>query len=297
MIGIALVIALAAITVVGVRRRSPFGLTGLWFGVCWVPHFGFVPWHEVFAERFLYLPSIGLSIGAATAGVYVWRWCAREPRAVRWQPALAWTGLAVVLLLGAATHQRNHVWQSGEALWSNAVQNHPTAAKSRKAMADYHMLHGRPDLALGHYREAVKLLPEYQDAHVGIAAALIEQRKIREAFAHLDTVIERWPDNARAHALAGLLHDSIGERDQAIAEFERAVAHNPQFGPGWVSLGTFYAEAGQMDRALEMFDRGATVESSKLDALKRIAAVHRFLGDAETADVYEARAREALGGS
>ena len=294
-IGIGLAAALCAVTVVGLRRKHPLGLAGAWFVVFYVPHLGLVPWHEVFAERFLYLPAVGLCIGVASVGAAVWRFCERLRSGERWRWGAAAAAALVVAALGVATHVRNEAWNSERALWEDAVSKRPNAAKSHKALADHRLVDGRPDLAEAHYRLAVSILPAYQDAQVGLAAALIERRRFAEAFTHLDAVLERWPKNPRALAVEGLLHSAVGQREQAIEAYESSLAANPEFGDAYLALGRLYLKAGQVDLGVAMLGRAAAFEASKVEALHWLAAVHRrLLADPERADAYEKQAWEAL---
>jgi Tfp pilus assembly protein PilF len=272
-IGVGIVAVFSAITLAGLVRGHLLGFAGVWFAIFYVPHLGIVPWHEVFAERFLYLPSIGLAAGVAALWVGLWN------AAGRWR----WTtGLAACLCLTAlavATHERNLVWSSGRRLWSDAASKRPGSAKSQKGLGDELLMAGQPYLALPRYERAVEILPSYQDARVALVATLLEMRQLERARAELDDVLGRWPSNPRAMALEGVLHMSRGESGPAIEVFERVIRTSPDFGPAYVNLGRLYMESGELERARDMYERGTEFEASRADAQAGLTVLDRILGE------------------
>jgi tetratricopeptide (TPR) repeat protein len=109
------------------RRRAVLALGLLWFLGTLVPVLQFVPIAEPFAERFAYLPSIGLALLGAALLV----------RLCRFESVLGWGSvgfLATVLLV--ATAVRNAQWCSPLDLWGGAVEAQPRCARAQLAYAE-----------------------------------------------------------------------------------------------------------------------------------------------------------------
>jgi tetratricopeptide (TPR) repeat protein len=126
----------------------------LWFLGTLLPVLQIVPTAERFAERFAYLPAIGILIIAAGGLGAVFRFRPRLARAA---------GAAICLLLLAATVLRNRDWQSSLALWSSAVEAEPRAARAHLGLANALKEDGRYREAAGEYTRALEIFREAPD--------------------------------------------------------------------------------------------------------------------------------------
>jgi Flp pilus assembly protein TadD len=90
---------------------------------------------------------------------------------------------------------------------------------------------GRPAEAESVFREALSLHPEggaLGQAHIGLAQALIAEKKIEEAAKELAAYLVSRPDDANARMeLAGELAE-LGKNDEALAELDRATVGAPE---------------------------------------------------------------------
>jgi tetratricopeptide (TPR) repeat protein len=269
----------------GLARRSWVGLAGAWMILFYLPHLGIIPWHEIFAERFLYLPAVGFcfalaAAGVALAGLPAWR-----------RPALA-AGVVALALLGLSTRQRNEVWADDMALWKSAVERYPNTARAHKGLADAYMQETRPDLAAQHYDRAVAILPVYTDAWVGKAVALTAQMRVREAMEAVDALLERQPAEPKALNLKGYLHQTLGETDQAFAAYQRAVDVQPGFAEGYNNLARLYVERGEIEKAVEMYHAALERDPSLVASWMNLAVIYReAYRDTAKAEAYEHQAR------
>ena len=57
---------------------------------------------------------------------------------------------------------------------SNSLRDDPGFGDSHQLLADLLAAQGQTQAALVHYREAVRLMPDSQSAHLGLASALLE---------------------------------------------------------------------------------------------------------------------------
>ena len=86
---------------------------------------------------------------------------------------------------------------------------------------------GKLEEAIAAYRTAIRLKPDYAEAHYNLGIALHDQGKLEEAIAEYRTAIRLKPDYANAHYNLGLaLHDQ-GKLEEAIAEYRAAIRLKP----------------------------------------------------------------------
>jgi tetratricopeptide (TPR) repeat protein len=155
--------------------------------------------HTVLGERVLYLPSIGFCVLAGAA-------FARAASASRGARTTAWTILVLVLLFNAIrTPLRNQDWQNDLTLFEATAR---VSTRSVRVLNNHgNVLYTRGDMegAEKRYREALDLFPEYDDARVNLAGALMRRGKLDEAREHLDEVLSRNPDHPIARSNLELL--------------------------------------------------------------------------------------------
>lgn len=77
--------------------------------------------------------------------------------------------------------------------------------------------------AVPYYRRVVRLDGSLIDARVDYAVSLHQAGNTPEAFAQLDHVLEMKPDHAVALFDKGVIHEFIGQFDEAVATYERTL--------------------------------------------------------------------------
>lgn len=111
----------------------------------------------------------------------------------------------------------------------------------------------------------------------------INSRDYVEAAARLEPVIAADPDMAVYHQQRGfLLGLAAAEGDttvlpDAIAEFERYTDLAPYYSLGWANLASLYAQAGQLDRAVEAMERAVALAPDAPAFTERLASYRAAL--------------------
>jgi len=290
-LGSALAIAIAAL------RRAPLVTFGIaWFFLALTPVAQIVPYHEIGADHYLYLPSVGaclvLGLGFATL------WDRRGARA-------AAVILAVVLALFAGrTVVRIFDWRTAESIYRATIETAPrcarahlnlgsvTASRPAKSNAERLQHHRR---ALPHYDRAIELDPGYVFAFVSRARLLRMlgapeparrdfERALEIAVAlpvspvhplSILAELERWPD--------------------IIASLDATRARRPLGWREWRVLSRAREATGDLAGALEAQEKNVeTSESPDAKELLRAGALAKRAGDLPKAVHYRDRALAIL---
>jgi beta-lactamase regulating signal transducer with metallopeptidase domain/Tfp pilus assembly protein PilF len=82
--------------------------------------------------------------------------------------------------------------------------------------------------ALASFDEAIRLAPDYSEAHRWRGDALLNQRQLDKALAAYDDAVRLDPKNAMAYASRGMAWTEKGDPDKALADFERAIQLRPR---------------------------------------------------------------------
>jgi len=150
------------------RGARAAGLGVLWWLVGLIPVAHIVSLPVGAAERFLYLPSVGLCLAlGAGAGAL-----ARRGRGVRIAAVVVAVPLLALMALGTVV--RNTHWRDDMRLLQRAVVDFPESFNARHELGKRYVEQGRLDLAITELRAANRLLPNIQPNVALLARALIE---------------------------------------------------------------------------------------------------------------------------
>jgi tetratricopeptide (TPR) repeat protein len=147
-------------------RKIIFG--SLFFFITILPVLKLIPVGDwVFAaDRYMYIPSIGLfyMIGATFVQMYEWSGIYEKARRI----SLVFLLSMVIIIFSVLTYQRNKVWKNSETLWLNVIKNHPDVALAHNNLGLAYYNKGQLNKAIMEYKEAVKLNPVYTKAYYNI---------------------------------------------------------------------------------------------------------------------------------
>ena len=130
-------------------------------------------------------------------------------------------------------------------------------------------------------RRALAIDPDFADAHMWLGSALLALGKSDEAIVSIREAIRLEPDNGQAHqGLARALWVGKGLFAEAIPEFDRAIALNPEAGYSYLQLSMLLAWEGQYDRAEEICRRAVELQEQYIsgNAGLQIVGAHSRLG-------------------
>ncbi len=96
------------------------------------------------------------------------------------------------------------------------------------------------------YRRAVKLRPNFADAHLGLARVLTETGDLEQAERAVNAARRSRPGYAEASAVLGRIHKENGDYEKAITAFRRAISEGKGFQPeALTGLGLLYKEKAE----------------------------------------------------
>lgn len=234
------VYGLAAIAVLVVfwtlRQRTRAPLAGaLFFGGTLFPALGFFnvyPFvYSFVADHFQYLACLGVIVPVA-AGL---------GRVLAAKSAWLRQGIPAVLvtLLGVLTWRQAHDYRDNITLYRATLAQNP-----RAWMASYNLgmelaARGQTDLAIASYRDALRLRPEYAEAHGNLGMALLTLPDQKEAaVAELETAVRLKPELWQAESnLANVLTTLPGREPEAILHYKAVLRRRPELAEVQLNLG------------------------------------------------------------
>jgi hypothetical protein len=217
---------LAGITAVAflLRRRRPALLAGwCWYLVTLLPVIGIVQvGSQSHADRYMYLPLVGLGVAAAW-GV------GGGPLPAAARPALAVGAVAALALLGVAAARQAETWRSPLSLYGRMLAVDPANWMGHHGYALAIEKQGRRQEALEHFRIAAHLNGASPEAQSNYGFALYDAGRTQEAIAQLGVSARVSPENADVHYYLGLLLARTGRVAEAKEAFRAALRARPGF--------------------------------------------------------------------
>ncbi len=277
-----LVLGLAVLSLVAAIRGSRLGYLGAWFFIVLGPSSSIVPVAtELIAEHRAYLSLAAVTTLVALGG----EWLARRMAArFGWGRSLA-AGAAIAAVAlsavaeGAATHRRNHAYDSLLALWADTVAKSPDDAGARNNLGNALAERGRLEEAVGQYREALLLVPGYDDPHFNLGNALVKLGRPSEAIPHYQAALRVRPDDGKFLYALGVAEVKSGRTAEARAALKRAMAATAEPPEFWYNLGNTLLDVAQLEEARDAFAAAIRLRPDYADALVNHAGVLAQLND------------------
>jgi Flp pilus assembly protein TadD len=224
------------------------------------------------AERFLYLPSFGLSfvvaVGTAQLITADWFGLARSQR-IR----IVGAGVLVVLLAGlVATLQRNLIWQNERTLWQSVVSIAPDNLKAQLQIGRQALTNRDLPRAIAAFRSAHEIDSDSEDAAINLSAALLQDRQYAEAASVLEQSVRRNPGRAALHLNLGLADVAIGRAASGIDELRRACELEPSNPQMRFNLALALSKSGDPQSAIAEYHRTVDADAAYAEAWNGLGA-------------------------
>jgi tetratricopeptide (TPR) repeat protein len=186
-----------------------------------------------------------------------------------------------------------------------AVNIPPTSARSYYDRGRELALRDRPADALLEFKEAIKLEPEFVEAHQEYIDLMLTLGKQAEIQAEYKEFLNARPDKALAHylysktlgdpealrkenekaiqidpgfsyAYGGLAFYYVqsGNYEKAFASGQKMVEFNPRYARGYYILGILYAQKGDHDKAIENFRKSVELDPLLADSYRCLSGLY-----------------------
>ncbi|MCP3061898.1 tetratricopeptide repeat protein [Myxococcus sp. K38C18041901] len=168
---------------------------------------------EAYAERFLYLPSVGFCLLMAVGAKWVLE---------RWPGQSRALGLAaggVVVVFAALTLARVPAWRDDISLWEDTLSK----------------------------------TPEEPSIHAYLGASYLKARRVEEAIAPLQVAVAAMPQLYQPQSDLAVAYALMGRMDLAVPQLERVHAMRPREPVVLHNLGLALRKSGRLEEAVERF--------------------------------------------
>jgi Flp pilus assembly protein TadD len=120
--------------------------------------------------------------------------------------------------------------KTGEALaqFEKALALDPYNVQALNGCGLIHQGEGRHAAAIEDFSAVHGLVPQRADPLVARATSYLALDKLKEAASDLDEAVQSEPNNAHAWSMRGQAYERLGDKKQAAASYNRAIAIRPR---------------------------------------------------------------------
>ncbi|RPJ59671.1 MAG: tetratricopeptide repeat protein [Acidobacteria bacterium] len=259
---------------VSLHNRNPRITLGmLWFFVALLPVLQIVPFHELAADHFLYLPLVGFVLLLGEAAHFL-------KRSWGTGPALAGT-VALAVCFTILTTGRNRDWKDPATLWSATYRTAPGSYRANQNLGLFYYEKGDTDKAILHTERSIQLDSSKEQAWSNLGALYRARGSEEREAGHLDqarswnekaleylkhaTEMEpsdlwAWANMGQVYRDLGLLAEQRGDvrgslalRVQAFQSYQKALSigsDHPRFALIWFEEAKVFLDGGYYDQAI-----------------------------------------------
>lgn len=296
----ALVLTAVTVTVFRTRKRYPYLIVGwLWYLVSLVPVIGIVRvGMHAFADRYSYIPLIGIFVMLAWGVTDLWQLYFRSKR------ALVMATLLILAACSLLTWKQVSLWKDSATLFNHAreaTKNNYVAtnilAIDRMKKGDHEQalrlfdqsigqaswfiepyIHKanllkrleRNEEAIAMFNKALVLDPFNATVYVDLGNLLATQGRLNEAVEYLQLGLRVDPQSAPAHYNLGLALHHLGRLEEALEQYHLSLKFNPGFPDAHNNIGITLAEQGFLDQAISQFREALRLRPDYQEAQKNL---------------------------
>lgn len=243
----------SAISVLGLLRRWIFAYGLIFFGISLAIYLHIVqPAPDIFAERFLFVPSLGLSI--AFVALVLWL-------SERYSTKLVYVFIPLATVFALSGFARNKAWKDNETLFRTDLENLKDCCRANYNYAL--LLHGKYYKAppvessrlksdiIKYYETAYSINERLMPLLMDLGGAYMEFGYPDKAKGVFENAIKLYPDISPGYVQMGKYHMSFKEYESAVPYFEKAVEIGKTNSDFYYLLAVCKFNSGKQDEAIQ----------------------------------------------
>jgi len=268
---IAGVLLIAALTFAVFRLRKTQPLLSFaiaWFFITLAPALSIANVSDsVFAERYVFVPSLGFCVLAAWAGLHLPLGPFRKQTL---QAAYSFFALLLAFYV-VQVERRIPDWHDGVRLFENAALQSPRFANAQLDLGESYYQVGKYDLAIAPIERSLALGRADYEPHLFLALSLAPLGRYDQSNAELEQAYALEPSGVHAWSAFGVAHSLLRQWDRAADCYRRAAEEDPRNQLMFELLGEALQQEGDLPGAMAAWRRAIQLQPGYLDASNNLA--------------------------
>jgi tetratricopeptide (TPR) repeat protein len=169
------------------------------------------------------------------------------------------------------------------ASYKEALKINPNYADAHNNLGAVYKLKGQLDAAVGSYKTAISTAPQFTEAYINLGLCLYEQGDLDGALDYYDKGIKINPYYRDAFNSRGMALMQKGDFEAAIGSYRKAIEIDGNYGAAYNNLAVVLQQQGDFDAALENCKKAIEIDPKHADAYANMGLTLQSRGALEAA--------------
>ncbi len=163
--------------------------------------------------------------------------------------------------------------------YKQAIKIKPNFAEAHYGLGVAYDKLGKHKEEIDAYKQAIKIKPDYVEAYNNLGVVYSELGMHKEATELFKQAIRLNPNHAEAHSNLGVAYEKLGMYKEEIEACKQAIKIKPDFANAHYNLGVAYVKLGMFKDAIEAFKQAIRIESDYADAHYNLGLTYLILNN------------------
>jgi len=255
------------------RRRLPLVTLAItWFYLALLPVSQLMPQPWIFAERHLYLASLGFCLLVG--------WTINQIdhlKALKSLPlASIITGITVASFWAYLSFSYIPIWHNNLTLWAYAKDSNPASALIDTNLGEAKYQSGDIKVAHQLFQQAVDLNPYSTLRQFNLGLTYLRIEDYDQATNHFIKALEYDPNDFDSRLQLGITYYQQHNYDQAAPEIRQAIKLRPNSDQAYVNLAAVLMAQGQLDEATSVLNTALELNPQNEAATKNLQIIQQY---------------------
>lgn len=256
-----------------------------------------------FAERFLFLPSLGFCIAIV---ILMTKFTSKNKDMTKqtFAPISKYILSSIILIFSIMTINRAADWKDQFTLFGTDVKKAPNSAHLRlwwglairdKALKidNIDQRNNMMKQAIEQFDAGLKIYPHYPDCYEQLGLAWYRLGDKEKAYSNYEKALELNPNKAVTHSNMGILYFEKGDYAKAHELYQKSIDIDPRYADGWFNLGSTLGMMGKFEEAINAFEKCILYDPQNIKAHEFMAMTYQNMNQPEKEMVWKQKT-EAL---
>jgi len=259
-------------------KKAPFLVVGwLWYLGTLFPVIGLMQTgYQAMADRYTYLPSIGIAIMLAWGVPYLIK------RDNLRKNLLVLAAIAVLVIMTVLTWKQCQYWKNDRTLSTHALRVTENNYVAHNILAASLIREKRINEAIYHYNESIRINPNYHFSYNNRGLVYRNLGQYKLAIGDFNRAIGLRKDFSSAYINRGITYHNLGQYQLAIDDYSKAIRYRPYNADAYNNRGGVYFKLGQYQLAIDDYSKVIDLRQNSAGAYNNRAAAYLVQGKKKT---------------
>jgi tetratricopeptide (TPR) repeat protein len=261
-IGASALVTIMTISALTMRKRYPYFFVGwLWYCITILPFLGIMQvGNHARADRYTYLPLIGIGIILAWATSVIFRNIFAPEKKLRFFSVLFLAMLAMI------SWKQCSYWRNDKNLFMHALRVTNDNYFAHICLGMVFQNEGAHKEAIAHCREAIRIKPRYANSYNCRGSIYYQLGQYEKALQDCRQAIRVQPDYAESYYYEGLTYHQLKKYHLALQSFEKALSLTPDRADFHIAKGNSHLALKEYQAALDEYSMAIQMKPDYAEA-------------------------------